>query len=146
MEKDFYKELGVASDASASDIRKAYRKLANELHPDKNPGDTAAEERFKRVSEANSVLSDPEKKKDYDETRTMFAGGRFRGGNGFPGGFGGGTGNALFFAPGFVGLDLLVNRAFKREDFTLDALGFSVDQARALQGRRLQFLALALKA
>jgi molecular chaperone DnaJ len=92
LEKDFYKELGVSSDASANDIRKAYRKLANELHPDKNPGDTAAEERFKRVSEANSVLSDPEKKKDYDETRAMFAGGRFRGGSGFPGGFGGGGG------------------------------------------------------
>ena len=62
------------------------------------------------------------------------------------GGFSGGTGCALFFAAGFVGLDLLVNRAFKREDFTLDALGFGVDQARTLQGRRLQFLALALKA
>lgn len=93
LEQDFYKELGVASDASASDIKSAYRKLANELHPDKNPGDAAAEERFKRVSEANSVLSDPEKRKEYDETRAMFAGGRFRGGgNGFPGGFPGGGG------------------------------------------------------
>ncbi|QKT08597.1 molecular chaperone DnaJ [Gordonia sp. X0973] len=92
LEKDFYSELGVSSDATANEIRKAYRKLANELHPDKNPGDAAAEERFKRVSEANSVLSDPEKKKEYDETRAMFAGGRFRGGNGFPGGFNGGGG------------------------------------------------------
>lgn len=107
LEKDFYKELGVSSDASANDIRKAYRKLANELHPDKNPGDTAAEERFKRVSEANSVLSDPEKKKDYDETRAMFAGGRFRGGSGFPGGFGGGggTGGATYTTGGDFNLD-----------------------------------------
>lgn len=84
IEKDFYKELGVSSDASADDIKKAYRKLARDLHPDKNHGDAKAEERFKAVSEAHAVLSDPAKRKEYDETRAMFAGGGFRGG--FPGG------------------------------------------------------------
>ncbi|MFC9517833.1 molecular chaperone DnaJ [Nocardiaceae bacterium NPDC056970] len=93
IEKDFYKELGVSSDASADDIKKAYRKLARDLHPDANPGDTKAEERFKAVSEANAVLSDPAKKKEYDEARRLFASGGFGPGAGYStggGGFGGG--------------------------------------------------------
>ncbi|WP_068275614.1 molecular chaperone DnaJ [Aldersonia kunmingensis] len=89
IEKDFYKELGVASDASADEIKKAYRKLASSLHPDKNPGDTKAEERFKAVSEANAVLSDPAKRKEYDDTRRMFASGGFGRGGGFNPGSGG---------------------------------------------------------
>ncbi|MFT3716188.1 MAG: molecular chaperone DnaJ [Gordonia sp. (in: high G+C Gram-positive bacteria)] len=91
LDRDFYADLGVASDASEHDIKKAYRKLAAQLHPDRNPGDTAAEERFKRVSEANSVLSDATKRKEYDEARAMMASGRFRGGDPM-GGFGGGGG------------------------------------------------------
>jgi molecular chaperone DnaJ len=86
IEKDYYQALGVAKDASAADIKKTYRKLARELHPDKNPGDAQAEARFKEVSEAYDVLSDPAKRKEYDEARSLFAGG-----GGF-GGFGAGAG------------------------------------------------------
>lgn len=83
LEKDFYAMLGVPKDASAAQIKKSYRKLAQELHPDKNPGDAKAEERFKEVSEAYDVLSDDAKRKEYDEARTMFASGGYS-----PGGFG----------------------------------------------------------
>jgi len=65
--KDYYKVLGVKKDASADEIKKAYRKLAIKHHPDKNAGDKAAEDKFKEANEANEVLSDPEKRKKYDE-------------------------------------------------------------------------------
>src|SRR5512140_2793666 len=64
---DFYEGLGVKRDASADDIRKAYRKLARKHHPDLNPGDKTAEDRFKKVQEAYDVLSDPKKKQMYDQ-------------------------------------------------------------------------------
>jgi len=83
-EKDYYKELGVPETATAKEITKAYRKLARELHPDKNPGDAAAEERFKAVSAAYDVLGDETKRAEYDEVRRMGPIGGARGG---PGGF-----------------------------------------------------------
>ncbi|MBB3045248.1 molecular chaperone DnaJ [Nocardioides sp. LMS-CY] len=90
-QKDFYQELGVAKDATADQIKKAYRKLARANHPDSNPGDTAKHDKFKAVAEAYDVVGDPEKRKKYDEMRSAYAGG-FRGGfsgGGFPGGEGG---------------------------------------------------------
>jgi molecular chaperone DnaJ len=90
IDKDFYRELGVSSDAAEPEIKKAYRKLARELHPDANPGNAKAEARFKAVSEAYGVLGDAEKRKQYDESRRLFGSGGLR-----PGGFGGfGTGGS----------------------------------------------------
>src|ERR1700689_846736 len=103
LEKDYYASLGVAKDADAAAIKKAYRKLAVKLHPDKNPGDAAAEARFKEVSEAYDVLSDPAKRKEYDEARSLFAGGRYPGG--FSGGYPGGTTTGSY-PPGTSTFDL----------------------------------------
>jgi molecular chaperone DnaJ len=87
LEKDFYAILGVSTDASEAEMKKAYRKLARENHPDANPGNAQAEQRFKDVSEAYSVLSDPEQRSEYDQIRAMAQGGpRFTAGGG-PGGF-----------------------------------------------------------
>src|SRR5438445_7767723 len=87
-DRDFYSTLGVSSNASDGEIKKAYRKLAKDLHPDKNPGNAAAEQRFKDISEAYSVLSDSEQRREYDAIRTMSHGGaRFTAGGGPTGGF-----------------------------------------------------------
>jgi molecular chaperone DnaJ len=110
IEKDFYKILGVTKGVSDADLKKAYRKLAKNNHPDLHPGDQAAESRFKDISEAYDVLSDVTERKEYDAVRAMGGGARFQagarggqgggledvfsnffGGGGFPsGGFGGG--------------------------------------------------------
>ena len=90
--KDYYADLGVSKNASADDIKKAYRKLARENHPDKNPGDQVAEDRFKKAAEAYDVVGDEAKRKEYDDLKKLLASGGIRGGfgsggAGFPGGF-----------------------------------------------------------
>ena len=100
--KDFYKVLGVAKDASAADIKKAYRKLARDNHPDSNPGNTAKHDTFKAVAEAYDVVGDPDKRAKYDEFRTLQS----------SGGFGAGMGGGGFGGPGGFNLDdLLRDRA-----------------------------------
>lgn len=103
-EKDFYKVLGVAKDVSDAELKKVYRKLARQYHPDSNPNDPKAEARFKEISEAFSVLSDAEQRKEYDAIRAMGGGARFTGGpgGGFPGGFS--AGNAAGFEDVFANL------------------------------------------
>src|SRR5208337_3867859 len=101
VKKDYYEILGVKKSASAEDIRKAFRKLARKYHPDVNPGDKSAEEKFKALSEANDVLSDPKKRKIYDQvgfysdnidpaTAEAYARAGGGAGEGSPGGFHGG--------------------------------------------------------
>ena len=110
VEKDYYATLGVPKDAKPAEIKKAYRKLARDLHPDHNPG---SEEKFKEVSEAYDVLSDETRRKEYDEAREMFSGGaRFRGTRGGNGAttfdvndlFGRGGGGATGFGDLFGGM------------------------------------------
>jgi molecular chaperone DnaJ len=112
-EKDFYAILGVPKDADQDAIKKAYRKLARQHHPDRNAGDAAAERRFKDIGEAHSVLSDKKQREEYDAVRQMAQGGaRFRaGGPGGAGGFedvfsafgGGGGGQRVRFSTGGPG-------------------------------------------
>src|ERR1700741_3256682 len=118
--KDYYAALGVKKSASVDEIRKAFRKLARKYHPDVNPGDKAAEEKFKTISEANDVLSDPKKRKIYDQvgfysdnidpaTAEAYAqagagSGGFQGG--FPGAQGGGGQGVPFDFGGFDFSDL----------------------------------------
>ena len=102
-EKDFYKVLGVDKKSTADEIKKKYRSLARDLHPDKTQGDSALEEKFKAVSEAYDILSDSKKRAEYDEARSMFERGGFRAPTGgqYQGGdfsdiFGGGNPQDIF--------------------------------------------------
>ncbi len=92
--RDYYEVLGVGKDADDAAIKKAYRVLAKKYHPDMNPGDTEAEKKFKEASEAYAILSDPEKRRQYDQ----FGHSAFEGGAGGPGGFGGFDFNSADFS------------------------------------------------
>ena len=129
--KDYYELLGVKKSASAEDIRKAFRKLARKYHPDVNPGDKSAEEKFKAISEANDVLSDPKKRKIYDQVgfysdnidpATAEAYARAGGpGGGFGGGFppgaqsGGGAGQGAQFDFGGFDFSDFINNAGRNQ-------------------------------
>lgn len=150
IDKDFYKVLGVSKDASESDLKSAYRKLARKYHPDQNPGDAKAESRFKEISEANAVLSDPKQRQEYDAIRAM-AGGRPRfapgGTGGFEdvfggfGGFGGGPrvqysqGDFEDLLGGFMGGQGGFGAARKGRDITANA---ALDFRSAVQGDTLK--------
>ncbi len=114
-QKDYYRILGVPEAATADEIKKAYRKLAKKYHPDANPGNKTAGERFKEISEANAVLSDPDKRKQYDRLRKYgaFTAGPRGGGQG-PGG--GGMKFEEFDLGGFGGLGDIFSSIFGKGD------------------------------
>ena len=127
--KDYYQILGINKDASQEDVKKAYRKLARKYHPDLNPGDKSSEEKFKEANEAYAVLSDPEKRAQYDRAGTTFE--QFVGAEGFKGFDSGGSydfndifGNMFGARPGagtfysrgediLMGVELTLEEAFK---------------------------------
>jgi molecular chaperone DnaJ len=125
-DKDFYKVLGVSKDVTPADLKKAYRKLARKYHPDSNPGNPAAEAKFKEISEAHSVIGDPAQRKEYDAVRAMGGGARFTapGGGGaqqgggfddvFGGMFGGGARQQGYSYPQQGGFDDLLGGMFGR--------------------------------
>ncbi len=103
-EKDFYKILGVTKEVSDAELKKVYRKLARQFHPDSNPDNAKSEARFKEISEAYSVLSDKDQRAEYDQMRAMGSGPRFTGGQGFPGGAQGFPGGGAGFEDVFSNL------------------------------------------
>src|SRR5258707_15341920 len=123
--KDFYSVLGVGSGASQDEIKKAYRKLAKKYHPDANASDPKAAERFKEISEANNVLGDAAKRKQYDEMRRL---GAFDGGFG---GFGGGASRGAG-ARGAGGGGQTINF----QDFDIGSLGGHGDLFISMVGGR----------
>ena len=141
--KDFYAELGVSKDASAEEIKKAYRKLARANHPDSNPGDTVKHDKFKAVAEAYDVVGDPEKRQQYDEIRSMPLGGFGRAPGGGAGGFdfsdllrdrmagGGGGGFGDMFGDIFGGTRTRAGRPQKGADIETTA---TVSFTDALEG------------
>jgi molecular chaperone DnaJ len=118
--KDFYSVLGVSSSASQDEIKKAYRKLAKKHHPDANAADPKAAERFKEISEANNVLGDPAKRKQYDEMRRY---GAFDGASGGFGGFGGGRSRAGGAGGSGAGRSRGGEQTINFQDFDIGGLG-----------------------
>ncbi len=118
-DKDFYQVLGVSKDVSDAELKKVYRKLARKYHPDSNPGDAAAEAKFKEISEANSVLSDPEQRKEYDAIRAMGSGARFTA----PGSTGGAGGFEDVFGSMFGGPGGRTSYSYQQGDAYDDLLG-----------------------
>ncbi len=116
MDKDYYKILGVERNATASEIKKAYRKLARKYHPDLNPGDKAAEARFKQIQEAYSVLSDPKKRSQYDQFGFV--------GEGMPGG------SERAYSSGFEGFDFSDYGTSSFSDFFESLFGSGAREAR----------------
>src|SRR5574344_1696320 len=104
MAKDLYAVLGVSKTASDDEIKKAYRKLAKQYHPDLHPGDKVAESKFKEINDAYEVLSDPKKKSNYDQFGTADPTSGFGGAGGFDG-FSGFSGGGFEFNGGFGGIN-----------------------------------------
>jgi molecular chaperone DnaJ len=128
-QKDYYRILGVPEAATADEIKKAYRRLAKKHHPDRNPGDKAAAERFKEITEAHSVLSDAEKRKQYDRLRKYgaFAGAGSRGPRPGPSGGPGGVKFEEFDFGGFGGLGDLFSSIFGGDKKSETGRGESVE-------------------
>ena len=123
--RDYYEVLGLQKGASEEEVKKAFRKMAMKYHPDKNPGDKAAEEKFKEINEAYSVLSDPDKKNKYD--RFGFAGvdpnQGFGGAGGFGGGFGAGGMDDIFDMDRKLSDHRAWHTAYTGSDFRLEVPG-----------------------
>ncbi len=128
MDKDYYGILGVPRSASSAEIKKAYRRLARKFHPDLNPGDRAAESKFKEIQEAYSVLGDPQKKAEYDRVGT-------------PGAFPQGNSREESYAPGFDGFDFSDYGTSSFEDFFENVFrgGISAPQSVRSQGEDLHY-------
>ncbi|MCU1508780.1 MAG: molecular chaperone DnaJ [Actinomycetota bacterium] len=142
-DKDFYAVLGVSKDVSDAELKKTYRKLARQYHPDSNPGDAKAEAKFKEISEAHAVLADPEQRREYDQVRAMGTGARFTSaGSGQQGGFddvfGGmfGSGQRQNFTTGGAGFDDLFGGIFGNGRFGQTSGGFRGDGG-PIRGRDL---------
>jgi molecular chaperone DnaJ len=129
-DKDYYQVLGVPKNASAAEVKKAYRKLAQKFHPDANPGNKDAEERFKEISAANDVIGDEEKRKSYDRVREMGASGSWTGAG--AGGPGGGPGGPGWPGPGGVRYETV---DFDLGDLLGGMFGGGAGRARSRQAR-----------